>query len=96
MRNYYKQYDEQTLKEAEQEFRMVLEKIRSEKDKGTSPSSSKVQAMAKKWGDIVYSFTGNNQELKKQTENFHAENPDNGLQFGMDAELYKYIQKALD
>lgn len=96
MRNYYEQYDEDTLKEAEKEFRMVLQKLRTEKDKGTTPRSNKVQVLAKKWRDIAYSFTGNNQDLKIQTEKFHAENPDNSLQYGMDAELYYYIQEALE
>lgn len=96
MKNYYDQYDENTLKEAEQEFRMILEKIQLEKENGTPPNSSKVQALAKKWGDIVYSFIGHDQDFRKQTEKFHAENPDNGLQFGMDTELYKYIQEALE
>jgi len=96
IKNYYDQYDEDSLKEAEQEFRMILKKIQLEKENGTSPNSRKVKALAKKWGDIVYSFTGYDQDLKKQTEKFHAENPDNGLQFGMDAELYMYIQEALE
>ncbi|MBW8347970.1 MerR family transcriptional regulator [Bacillus sp. IITD106] len=96
MKNYYDQYDEDTLKEVEQEFRMILEKIQLEKENGTPPNSSKVKALAEKWSEIVYSFTGYDQDLKKQTEKFHAENPDNNLQYGMDAELYKYIQKALE
>jgi len=96
MKNYYDQYDEDTLKEVEQEFRMILEKIQLEKENGTPPNSSKVKTLAEKWSEIVYSFTGYDQDLKKQTEKFHAENPDNNLQYGMDAELYKYIQKALE
>ncbi|MFS0615700.1 MerR family transcriptional regulator [Lederbergia ruris] len=96
MKNYYDQYDEDTLKEVEQEFRMILEKIQLEKENGTPPNSSKVKALAEKWSEIVYSFTGYDQDLKKQTEKFHAENPDNNLQYGMDAELYKYIQEALE
>ncbi|WP_081728119.1 MerR family transcriptional regulator [Halalkalibacter hemicellulosilyticus] len=96
MKNYYDQSEEDTLKEAELEFRMLLEKIHLQKENGTPPNSSKVQALAKKWSDIVYSFTGHDQNLKKQMEKFHAENPNNGLQFGMDAELYQYIQEALE
>lgn len=96
MKNYYEQYDEDTLKEVEKEFNMILKKIQFEKENGTLPNSSKVQALAKKWGDIVYSFIGDDHDLRKRTEKFHAENPDNDLRFGMDAELYKYIQEALE
>ncbi|MGE8206881.1 MerR family transcriptional regulator [Heyndrickxia sp. NPDC080065] len=96
MKSYYDQYDEDTLKEVEQEFRIILEQIQFEKENGTPPKSSKVKALVEKWSDIVYSFTGYDQDLRKQTEKFHAENPDNSLQFGMNAELYKYIQEALE
>src|SRR5690606_2994542 len=58
MKKYYDQYDEDTLKEVEQEFRMILEKIQLEKENGTPPNSSKVKTLAEKWSEIVYSFTG--------------------------------------
>lgn len=96
MQHYYDQYDENDLKEIEEEFKMIMEKLQLEKSKGTSPKSIQVQALAKKWANIAYSFTGYDQNLKKQTEKFHAENPDNSLQFGVDAGLYRYIQKALE
>ncbi|CAG9620022.1 MerR family transcriptional regulator [Sutcliffiella rhizosphaerae] len=96
MKNYYDQYDESTLNEVEKTFSMILKKIQIEKENGTPSKSNKVQKLAKQWSDIVYSFTGNDQELRKQTEKFHAEIPDNGLRFGMDAELYKYIKEALE
>lgn len=95
MKNYYDQHDVNTLKEVEQEFKLVLEAIQLEKENGAPPNHSKVQTLAKQWSDIVYSFTGSDQDLKKQAETFHAENPDNSLQFGIDADLYRYIQKAL-
>ncbi|WP_440896868.1 MerR family transcriptional regulator [Amphibacillus sp. Q70] len=95
MKNYYDQYDEETLEATEQEFTMTLEAIQLEKENGTPPNNNKVQKLAKQWSDIVYSFTGYDQTLKKQAETFHAENPNNSLQFGIDAELYQYIQRAL-
>lgn len=96
MKHYYDHYEEGALKEVEQEFRIILERIQSEKEKGIPPKNSKVQTLAKQWADIAYSFTRNDQDLRRQTEKFHAENPDNDLLFGMNAELYKYIQEALE
>lgn len=95
MKEYYDHVDENSLKEAESEFNVLIEEIRLEKEKGTNPKNSKVQALAQKWSSIVYSFTGNDPGIRKQAEKFHAENPDNILQYGMDTELYKYIMKAL-
>ncbi|CRK82850.1 MerR family transcriptional regulator [Neobacillus massiliamazoniensis] len=96
MKNYYDNTNADALKEVEQEFKIILEKIRLEIEKGTSAKNSKVQELAKKWSDIVYSFTGNDQDITKQAEKFHNENPGNELQFGMDTEVYKYIKKALE
>lgn len=95
MKKYYDQYDEGALQEAEAEFSTILQEIRYEKENGTAPDNSKVQALAKKWSEIVYSFTGYDSGLQRQAEKFHAENPENDLQFGLDSELYAYIQKAL-
>lgn len=54
-----------------------------------------MQELARQWNAIVYSFTGNDPDIQEQAVKFHAENPDNILQFGMDADLYKYIKNAL-
>ncbi|MBP1968355.1 DNA-binding transcriptional MerR regulator [Virgibacillus natechei] len=95
MKSYYVQADEDTIKEVEQEFKVILKEIRLEKEKGTSPKNSKVQELAKKWSNIVYSFTGSDPDIQKQAEKFHAENPGNELQHGVDHQIYRYIEAAL-
>lgn len=95
MQHYYDQADEKNLKERQQEFGMVLDEIRLEKEKGTSPKSSKVQELAQKWSNIVHSFTGDDPDIRKQAEKFHVENPDNALQYGVDKHIYLYIEEAL-
>src|SRR5690625_1025589 len=95
MKEYYDRVDEDAVRVAENEFNIVIEKIRLEKEMGTNPKNSKVQELAQQWNAIVYLFTGNDPDIQKQAEKFHAENPDNILQFGMDPDLYRYIMEAL-
>lgn len=95
MKFLYEQYDEKDLKETEKKFSDILEEIRKEMTKGTPPNDNNVRILVNKWAEIVYSFTGNDQKLRQQTERYHADNPGNRLQFGMDKALYQYIQDAL-
>lgn len=96
MESSYENADKQFLKHTEQEFEALIMEIRLEKDKGTSPADEKVQHLAKKWNDIVNVFSEGDMAFRKQAERFHAENPGNELQHGIDGELYQFINKALN
>ncbi|WP_052131406.1 MerR family transcriptional regulator [Planococcus sp. CAU13] len=96
MESRYENIDKQLLKQAEQEFNGLIKEIRLEKEKGTSPSDEKVQHLAKKWNDIVNSFSEGSMAFRKQAERFHAENPGNELQYEIDGELYQFINQALN
>lgn len=95
IRNYYHKVNQEDLKVAENKFIKILEDIRAERDKGTPSSNSKVKKLAEEWSKVLQSFTMNDAEIKKQAERFHQENPGNALQYGMDGEIYQYIQEAL-
>lgn len=96
MKTNYENEDMQTLKNKKQEFKDLIAEIRSEKEKGTSPTDGKVQDLAEKWNDIVNAFSKGDMAFRKQAERFHAENPGNELQHEIDGELYQFISKALD
>lgn len=95
MRSYYNQLDEDSLKEAEKEFQLLLIKLRKEKDQGTSPKNKRVQELSIKWKHIVYSFSHSNPQLERNAELFYADNPNAAMNYGLDADLYRYIQEAL-
>ncbi|WP_096187813.1 MerR family transcriptional regulator [Evansella halocellulosilytica] len=96
MKKNYDHIDQERLEEDEKEFKFLVKQIREELEKGTSPENKKVQELAIQWSDIVYSYTKNDQEIQRQAEKFHAENPNNELQSGMDTKLYQYIMGALN
>jgi hypothetical protein len=64
-------------------------------EKDTPPESSVVVQLANRWQEFTNKFTGGDPEIVKAAERFHAENPNNPLQYGVDGELYKYIKKAM-
>lgn len=95
LKSRYEKTDKQKLEVTEQEFNKLIIKIRIEKEKGTPPNNAKVQGFVQQWNDIINAFSDGDRILRKNAEQFHAENPGNELQHGIDAELYKYINKAL-
>jgi molecular chaperone Hsp33 len=95
MRNYYRQVEENTLKEVEKEFQLLLTKSRTEKEQRTSPKDKIVQELAIKWKSIAYSVSYGNPEIERNAESFYADNPNAAMHYGLDADLYLYIQEAL-
>lgn len=95
MRRYYSQVDKDSLKESEKEFYLLLTKLRTEKEQGTSPKDKIVQELARKWKSITSSFSNGNTEIERNAESFYAENPNAAMHYGLDADLYLYIKEAL-
>lgn len=96
MKKQYESLDQETLKQKTQEFNSLLEKLRNHMEQGTPSTDSDVQKLASEWQKLIESFVPKNDEsFKSATEEFHAANPGNELQNGLDEELYRYIGKAL-
>jgi DNA-binding transcriptional MerR regulator len=83
------------IRAVENEWPVLLTKVRAELEKGTPPGSPEVMQLAKRWKELMDMFSGGDPEIIRAGELFHAENPDNALQFGLDAQLYKYISQAI-
>ncbi|WP_245799217.1 MerR family transcriptional regulator [Virgibacillus siamensis] len=96
MKKQYESMDKDELKKAEQKFDLVMEKLRNHMEQGTPATDKDVQSLAKQWQELTGMFAPQNDpEFIKAAEQFHAENPGNELQHGVDAETYQYINKAM-
>lgn len=92
------QVDKISIEDKEQmesQWSKLVADIRAELEKGTPPENQRVVELAKKWMSLIEVFTGCEQEIVKSAERFHSENPNNPLQYGIDGELYMYINKAM-
>ncbi|MDB5054232.1 MAG: MerR family transcriptional regulator [Bacilli bacterium] len=83
------------IRDVENEWPELLAKVRTELEKGTPPENPEVVQLAKRWKELMDMFSGGDPEIIRAGERFHVENPDNALQFGLDAQLYKYISQAI-
>lgn len=96
MKKQYESMDKEELKEAEQRFNSVMEKLRNNMEQGTPATDKDVQSLANQWKELVsMSAPQNDSEFIKAAEKFHEENPGNELQHGVDAKIYQYISEAL-
>ena len=96
MKKQYESLDKETLEQQTQEFNSLLEKLRNHMEQGTPSTDSDVQNLASQWQKLIESFVPKNDaSFKNATEEFHADNPGNELQNGLDEDLYRYIGKAL-
>jgi DNA-binding transcriptional MerR regulator len=95
MKMQTEQFSSEEKKQVESNWSELITNIRAEMEKGTSPEDPTVIQLARRWSEMINQFTGGDNEIVKAAERFHAQNPGNPLQFGIDRDLYKYIQKAM-
>lgn len=95
MKEQYENLDKETLEKEMQKFTIILEKIRKHMEEGTPTTDPDVHKLAIQWQEQIKMFAPrNDSDFMKAAEDFHADNPENELQQGVDKEIYQYISKA--
>lgn len=84
----------QKIEAVENEWPQLIANVRAEMDKGTSPTSENVLALAKRWKELVAMFTGGDPEIHA-TLNKRYREANCGTQFGIDPDMLEYITKAM-
>lgn len=84
------------IKAVEQEWPQLLAKVRTEMENNTDPADPRVQALAKRWMELLQAFSGGNREIEKSAANMYRNEPGVAQQYGVDPRMFPYIQKAID
>lgn len=96
MKETYETFDQETLEKEIEHVQNTIGRLRVYRERGTSPTHPEVRQLALQWQEQVQKFIPeSNPEFMKQAEEFHANNPGNELQQGVDEPLYHYITQAL-
>ncbi|MEM7716454.1 MAG: MerR family transcriptional regulator [Cyanobacteria bacterium P01_A01_bin.68] len=87
---------EEEIERVQNDWQDLFAAVQIEMDKGTEPTDEKVLALAKRWSELVESFTGGNSGVINGLSNMvQTEYPTMQQQFGFpDARLFEYISKA--
>jgi len=85
---------ENAIRSAEREWPELISKLQHEMEIGTDPAAPLVQAIAKRWGELVQGFSGGDKGIEESLGNMYREQPKMATRQGLSPELFSYLGKA--
>ena len=86
---------EDHIHQVEAEWPELMAKVQAEMEKGTDPADERVQALARRWKELVEEFTGGDPGIAKSLGNlWQGETTVHGMDTGNMRSLMGYVQKA--
>ncbi|MGE3807241.1 MAG: MerR family transcriptional regulator [Gemmataceae bacterium] len=88
---------DEAIRAAEQEWPQLIAAMQAEMEANTDPADPKVQALAKRWRELVNAFTGGDPGIRGSLGKLWKEQgPNLAQQFQMpfDMKLFEYVNKA--
>jgi len=85
---------EGAIKAVEAEWPQLIAKVKAEMEKGTPASDPRVQAMARRWKELVEMFTGGNPGIEKAVAQRYKEDPELRARTGLDGKIFGYVCQA--
>jgi DNA-binding transcriptional MerR regulator len=80
----------------EREWAELIATAKAEHEKGTDPSDPPMQAVARKWRELIELFTGGDEAMLESLKTmFEQEGPERASQGQVDAELMQYVGEAI-
>lgn len=86
---------EDRIKSVEAEWPQLIAKVKAEMDKGTDPASDNVQALMRRWKELLAEFTGGDPGIQKSLNRMYQQEPSVQTQTGIDPALMAYVGKAM-
>lgn len=97
IRQRSEQVGEQRIREAGEEWSVIIPAVRAAMDRGADPKSPEVQKLARRWQELVREFTGGNPGIAQSLTNMYkSEGPALQQKLGHvpDAAMFEYMKKA--
>ncbi|MFL6234250.1 MAG: MerR family transcriptional regulator [Thermoanaerobaculia bacterium] len=86
---------EDHIRQVEGEWPELMAKVQAEMDRGTDPADERVQALARRWKELVEEFTGGDPGITKSVGRmWQEETTIHGMDTGNMRSLMGYVQKA--
>ena len=83
------------IREVEAEWPRLIADVRKEMERGTDPKDPRMQALAKRWAELVKEFTGGDPGTTQSLENLYRSEPGVAAQQSLDATVFDYVRRAL-
>ena len=91
-----RQLGPEAIRAGEQEWPELIAKVRAEMDKGTDPASETVQALARRWMELVHAFTGGDPGITQSLRTMYQEEAGLRERTGLDGEIFAYVNRACE
>jgi DNA-binding transcriptional MerR regulator len=87
---------EERIQQVELEWQTLIEQARTEMEKGSDPTSSPVQTLARRWRALIDEFTGGNPGIEQSLNNMYQQEGVEAASRGAgDSALWEYMGRAL-
>jgi DNA-binding transcriptional MerR regulator len=83
------------IRAVEAEWPKLIASVRAEMAKGTPASDPKVQALAKRWNELIEAFTGGNPAIRDSLARMYQNEPQVNARAGLDAGVMAYVKEAM-
>lgn len=90
-----RQLGEAHIRAVEAEWPVLIADVRAEMEKGTDPADPRVQALARRWMELVNEFSGNNPEIERVLQHRYETEPELQQMTGIDPALMQYASRAM-
>lgn len=82
------------IQQVEAEWPKLIAQVRAEMEKGTDPGSPRMQALAKRWKELVLEFTGGDPGIEAAVRKVYQNEPSTSERSGIDSALSAYVEQA--
>jgi DNA-binding transcriptional MerR regulator len=86
---------EDKMRDVQEEWPRLIASVREEMERGTDPKDPKVQALAKRWQELIEMFTGGDAGITQSLANFYRGEPQFAADQGLGGAVSDYVKKAL-
>jgi hypothetical protein len=69
-------FGEEQMREFQEEWPRLMASVREEMQRGTDPKDPQVQALAKRWMDLIEAFTGGDPGIAESLKNIYRGEPE--------------------
>jgi hypothetical protein len=84
------------MKQAQEDWKELIEEVRIEIDRGTQPDDESVQILAARWLDLIELFTGGNAGIEKSLKSMYSqEGTARASQGALDEATMAFMGKAI-
>ncbi len=85
----------EVIQAAQEEWPRLIASVKDAMKKGVDPGSEEVQALAKRWQELIQAFSGGDQEIEGSLAKMYQAEPDQAAKQGLDPALFQYIGTAM-